>query len=142
MVRIEYQYAGTKHFLTINCPCGTTYGVKLNFRKQYRKDVSIGGFYTTDDEDIGSIDSGTVPTVPINCRISDISLGGLGFTVIGQVGFQVGDTLRIRFTLDKEPPEIIEKEVLVRMIRDNYIGCAFIEESGFTDRTLGFYLLK
>jgi glyoxylase-like metal-dependent hydrolase (beta-lactamase superfamily II) len=136
------QYAGTKHFLTINCPCGTTYGVKLNFRKQYRKDVSIGGFYTTGDEDIGSIDSGTVPTVPINCRISNISLGGLGFTVIGQVGFQVGDTLRVRFTLDKEPPEIIEKEVLVRMIRDNYIGCAFIEESGFTDRTLGFYLLK
>jgi hypothetical protein len=58
------------------------------------------------------------------------------------VRVQVGDTLKIRFTLDKEPPEIIEKEVIVKTIHDNYIGCEFIEESGYTDRTLGFYLLK
>ncbi len=136
------KYAGAKHSLIVNCPCGTTYGVNLNFRKQYRKEVSIGGYYTSADEDFGSTDSGNVPTVPINCRIKNISMGGLGFTVLGQVRVQVGDTLKIRFTLDKEPPEIIEKEVIVKTIHDNYIGCEFIEESGYTDRTLGFYLLK
>jgi hypothetical protein len=55
---------------------------------------------------------------------------------------QVGDRLMVKFTLDREPPEIIEKEVIVKTIQDNYIGCEFIEESGFTDRTLGFYLMK
>ena len=30
-----------------------TYGVNLNFRKNYRKEVSIGGYYTADDEDVG-----------------------------------------------------------------------------------------
>jgi glyoxylase-like metal-dependent hydrolase (beta-lactamase superfamily II) len=136
------KYTGQKHSLIVNCPCGTTYGVNLNFRKQYRKAVSIGGYYTIDDKDVGSIDSGNVPTVPINCRINNISMGGLGFTVLGQVRVQVGDKLRIRFSLDKEPPEIIEKDIIVKSIRDNYIGCAFIEETGFSDRTLGFYLMK
>ena len=136
------KYAGKKHSLIVNCPCGATYGVNLNFRKQYRKEVSIGGFYTLDDEDIGSIESGKVPTVPINCRINNISLGGLGFTILGKIRVQIDDTLKIRFSLDKEPPEIIEKEVIVRTIRDNYIGCEFIEKTGFSDRTLGFYLMK
>jgi len=136
------KYMGHKHFLTVNCPCGSTYGVNLNFRKHYRKDVSIGGYYTTDDADVGWADSGNVPTVPINCRIKNISMGGLGFTTLSRVRVQVGDTLKVKFTLDKVPPEIVEKEVIVRTIQDNYIGCEFTQESGYGDRTLGFYLMK
>jgi hypothetical protein len=136
------KYLGAKHSLTVNCPCGTTFGVNLNFRKYYRKGVSIGGYYTLGDKDIGAVDSGTVPTVPINCRIKNISLGGLGFTPLKDLRAQVGDRLRIKFTLDKDPPEIIEKEVVVRSIRNNYIGCQFIETTGYADRTLGFYLMK
>jgi hypothetical protein len=40
------------------------------------------------------------------------------------------------------PPEIVEKEVIVRTIKDNYIGCEFTKASGYSDRTLGFYLMK
>jgi glyoxylase-like metal-dependent hydrolase (beta-lactamase superfamily II) len=36
------KYLGRKHFLTINCPCGATFGANLNFRQNYRKEVSIG----------------------------------------------------------------------------------------------------
>ncbi len=136
------KYLGQKHSLIVNCSCGTTYGINLNFRKHYRKDVSIGGFYTLGDKDVGSIQSTNVPTVPINCRINNISLGGLGFTILGKMRVQVEDKLRIRFSLDKEPPEIIEKDLIVTSIRDNYVGCSFIEETGFSDRTLGFYLMK
>jgi hypothetical protein len=135
------KYLGHKHSLAINCPCGATFGVNLNFRQHYRKKVSIGGYYST-DEAMGSDESGKMPTVPVNCRIQNISMGGLGFTALDQIRAQVGDRLMVKFTLDREPPEIIEKEVLVKTIRDNYIGCEFIEESGFTDRTLGFYLMK
>jgi hypothetical protein len=133
---------GRKHFLTVNCLCGTTFGVNLNFRKHYRKDISIGGYYSTDDTDVGWTDLGNVPTVPINCRIKNISMGGLGFTALNRVRVQVGDMLKVKFTLDKEPPEIVEKEAIVRTIQDNYIGCEFTQKSTFSDRTLGFYLMK
>jgi glyoxylase-like metal-dependent hydrolase (beta-lactamase superfamily II) len=136
------KYMGRKHFLTLNCTCGATFGVNLDFRQNYRKAVSIGGYYSTDEAGIGSDESGKIPTVPVNCRIQNISMGGLGFTTLDQMRAQVGDRLMVKFTLDREPPEIIEKEVIVKTIQDNYIGCEFIEESGFTDRTLGFYLMK
>jgi hypothetical protein len=136
------KYIGQKHSFTVNCPCGTTYGVNLNFRKQYRKEISIGGFYSIGEESIGSMQSGKVPTVPINCRINNISLGGLGIKILGKMRAQIGDRLNVRFTLDKEPPEIIEKEVVVRSIQGDFIGCEFIEATGFSDRTLGFYLMK
>ena len=136
------KYAGKKHFLKVNCPCGKTYGVNLNFRKNYRKEVAIGGYYTVPDEDQDVTETRKVSTIPINCRIKNISLGGLGFTALNRIRFQVGDELKVKFTLDKEPPETIEKKVIVRGIHDNHIGCEFIEETGFTDKTLGFYLLK
>jgi glyoxylase-like metal-dependent hydrolase (beta-lactamase superfamily II) len=136
------RHMGRKHFLTVNCPCGTVYGINLNFRKHYRKEVSIGGYYTSDAGAAGWTDDGNLPTVPINCRIKNISMGGLGFIALSKIRVQVGDELKVKFTLDKTPPEIVEKDVIVRTIKDNYIGCQFIEESGYTDRTLGFYLMK
>ena len=111
-------------------------------RKHYRKDVSIGGYFSTEDTDIGMIDVSKVETLPTNCRINNISLGGLGFTALSRVKFEVGDKLKVIFTLDKSPPETIEKEVIVRSVNNTEIGCEFIEESGYTDRTLGFYLMK
>ena len=135
------KYMGRKHFMKINCPCGTTYGVNLNFRKHYRKQVSIGGYYTYDDI-VSVVKTGSTSSVPINCRIKNISLGGIGFTALDRMKAQLGDTLKVIFTLDKVPPETIEKDVIVRCVNDNYIGCEFIEESGFSDRTLGFYLMK
>jgi len=136
------KYIDGKHSLTVNCPCGTTFGVNLNFRKHYRKGVAIGGYYTLADKDTGKFDVSKAATIPINCRIKNISLGGLGFTPLKDLRAQVGDRLKVKFTLDKEPPEIIEKEVIVRSINDHYIGCKFIETTGFADRTLGFYLMK
>jgi|GEM_PF-23931 len=137
------KYLGRQHFLTVNCPCGSTYGVNLNFRKHYRKDTSIGGFYSSESKrKVGWIDAGKDSTIPINCRIKNISMGGLGFTTLNRVRVQLGDRLKVRFTLDKVPPEVLEKEVIVRTLQDNYIGCEFADEAGFADRTLGFYLMK
>jgi len=136
------KYLGRKHLLTVNCPCGTTFGVNLNFRQHYRKKVSIGGYYSTEAININTDESGLGPTMPVNCRIQNISMGGIGFTALDQMRPRVSDRLSVKFALDRTPPEIIEKEVLVKTICDNYIGCEFIAGSGFTDKTLGFYLMK
>ena len=90
--------------MTVNCRCGTTYGVKLNFRKHYRKEISIGGYYSTEDTYVVN-----VPTVPINCRIKNISMGGFGFIALNRVWVQLGDILNVTFALDKKPPEIVAK---------------------------------
>jgi hypothetical protein len=137
------KYMGRQHFITVNCPCGTTYGVNLNFRKHYRKDTSMGGYYSTADaKKVDWIDTGNDTSIPINCRIKNISMGGLAFIALNRVRVQLGDRLRVKFTLDKVPPEVVEKDVIVRTVQDNYIGCEFIAEEGYTDRTLGFYLMK
>ncbi|MGW8161586.1 MAG: MBL fold metallo-hydrolase [Desulfobulbales bacterium] len=119
-ISVEKYAADGQHFLTVHCPCGAIFGVNLNFRKHYRKDVSLGGFFSTDDLNVNWSHDGKPPTIPINCSIKNISLGGIGFTALGRVRLQVGDRLFIKFTLDKEPPEIVEKEVIVRTIGDNY----------------------
>jgi hypothetical protein len=78
---VQYQLInimGHKHFMTVNCLCGTTYSVN-------------------------------VPTVPINCRIKNISMGGFGFIALNRVWVQLGDILNDTFALDKKPPEIVEK---------------------------------
>ena len=136
------KFAGHRHFLRVNCSCGITYGVNLNYRQHYRKEVSIGGYFTIEGQDLGMVDLNKVETLPTNCRINNISLGGLGFTALSRVPFEVGDKLKIIFTLDKMPPETIEKEIIVRSINFKNISCQFVEESGYTDRTLGFYLMK
>jgi glyoxylase-like metal-dependent hydrolase (beta-lactamase superfamily II) len=137
------KYIGRQHFLTVNCPCGSSYGVNLNFRKHYRKMTSIGGYYTVENAKKGGwLDAGKDSTIPINCRIKNISMGGLGFTPLNRMRVQMGDRLRVMFTLDKVSPEVMEKDVIVRTIQDNYIGCEFVEEAGYKDRTLGFYLMK
>ena len=136
------KHMGHNHFLTANCPCGAIFGVNLDFRQNYRKDISIGGYYGVETSVIDHDDPDSILTMPVNCRIQNISMGGLGFTALDQIRAQGGDRLMVKFTLDREPPEIVKKEVVVRTILDNYIGCEFIEESGFRDRTLGFYLMK
>jgi len=136
------KYLGCKHSLTVSCLCGATFGVNLNFRQHSRKEVSIGGYYGTDLDEIDFDESGFWPTVPVNCRIQNISMGGLGFTALDQMKAQVGDKLLVKFTLDREPSEIIDKEVVVKSTRGSYIGCEFIDGSRFTDRTLEFYLMR
>lgn len=93
--------------MTVNCLCETTYGIKLNFRKHYRKEISIGGYYSTDDKCQQCPNS-----VSINWRIKNISTGGLGFTALNRVRAQLGAMLCVKLTLDRESPEIMGKRSL------------------------------
>jgi glyoxylase-like metal-dependent hydrolase (beta-lactamase superfamily II) len=136
------KYMGAKHFMTVKCSCGATYGVNLNYRKHYRKDVSLGGYYAAADADVVWAGMSGRESMPINCRIQNISMGGIGFTALDMVRVKLDDTLKVKFTLDKDPPEVVEKKIFVRTIRDNYIGCEFTKESMEYDTTLGFYLMK
>jgi hypothetical protein len=82
------------------------------------------------------------PLGPLTAASRIFPWGGVASQLLAGCVSRLETKLKVKFALDKEPPETIEKEVLVKGINDNYIGCEFIEESGFSDRTLGFYLMK
>ena len=48
--------------------------------------------------------------------------------------------VRVTFTLDDAKQSKIEKDVVVRVIEDKYVGCEFTDRAIF-DKTLGFYLM-
>ncbi|MFQ5981728.1 MAG: PilZ domain-containing protein, partial [Candidatus Heimdallarchaeota archaeon] len=77
---------------------------------------------------------------PRNCKIFDISLGGIGITTIGKHNIDEGDYITVKFTLDTPASPTIEKEATVRWVKGNYIGCEFIDTDK-NDTNIGFYLL-
>lgn len=136
------KHMGRQHSLMVKCPCGASFGLEIDFRKNYRKMVSIGAFFSTLNRDIGYSEIGDLSSVPVNCNIKNISRGGLGFVPLSRVNFKVGDRLKVIFTLDKKPPEIIKSEIIVRTVEKKYIGCEFADTLGQNERKIGFYLMK
>ena len=102
----------------------------LEFRRHYRKETKLTGDY------FGISREGTRGKL----LILNISQGGIGAQVMGMNSNQVGDELRVRFTLDDQQHSLIEKRVAVRLVKKNYIGCEFLD-SGTHDKALGFYLM-
>lgn len=124
------QFKGTKHIIKIKCACQELFHAQLEFRKAYRKEIKLGGdyFHLPSQQIAGKM------------RVLNISMSGLGFTVVGRHGIQVGQPLRVRFNLDDKHHSEIDKPAVVRLVKDNYIGCEF-KNTGVPDKALGFYLM-
>lgn len=119
-----------QHVIKVRCTCQQVFAVKLEFRKAYRKEVKLAG------------DFQSLPTGKHRGRLTvvNISKGGVGAQVIGFNQFRIGDELRISFNLDDRHNSLIEKKVMVRLVKQNYIGCQFLDPSS-QDKALGFYLM-
>ncbi len=70
----------------------------------------------------------------------DLSKTGLSFTLVGNVNIKIGDTVRTKFDLENKQSTTVEKEVIVRFMRDNRYGCE-CQELDFKEREIGFFLL-
>ena len=123
------RYFGKKHSLRVRCTCDTTFPVHLEFRKHYRKPTELKCLYR-----ITSEAGGGGPAV-----ISDLSRGGLSFTVSGIHRIQVGQRALVDFVLDNGKGSQLSKEVEIRSVRNNHIGCRFTAHQQF-EKALGFYL--
>ena len=122
-------YYGNKHSLRVRCTCGTTFLVHLEFRKHYRKPTELRGLYRITSEPGGG---GAAV-------INDLSRGGLGFTVSGIHRIQVGQRALVDFVLDNGKGSQLSKEVEIRSVRNNHVGCRFTSPQQF-EKALGFYL--
>lgn len=124
------KFRNSRHTLKTRCSCGSTFLVALDFRRHYRKPTKIIGLYS-------------LIAPPSNgggqMQVNNISRSGVAFSVSGQHTIQVGQKVLLNFRLDDRKQTELTKKVLVKNIRDNSIGCEFINPNQI-GKDLGFYL--
>ncbi len=136
-----------KQFLKIKCSCANVFEVKLEFRKFYRKDTNLYGTIKLlaaknpkKPVEAGGTRYVCSVTNPCDCKIVNVSKTGVGINMPGRHEFEVGDTLLVEFNLDDAKKSRIEKKLVIRLVRDKFLGCEFIAVDQY-DKALGFYLL-
>lgn len=118
-----------QHILSVKCRCQVQFKVHLEFRKHFRKPTDLDGLYTILPPDAGG---GKI-------KVKNISRSGIGFSVSGVHSIKKGQQAKIKFTLDNRKATELDKHVTIKSIKNNYIGCQFIENQAF-EKELGFYL--
>ena len=119
-----------KKVIKVKCSCLKSYSVSLELRKMYRKDASLKGSYVNLSQ---KNQSGRM-------IVKDVSMGGIGFQAVGGNRIKNEDELEITFTLDDTHSSVIKKQVVVRIVRDQFVGCEYLHAQEY-DKALGFYLL-
>ncbi len=134
------KFKNVKHSLQVKCSCGKTFVVDLNFRKKFRKDTKLDGTFrkvsSQGKEDFTGKEG-------VNCKIVNISLGGLGLLLLGSYEIKLGDTLLVLFTLDDKKKSEIKRKVIVRYVGERGgVGTEFSSDDGHAyEKTIGFYLM-
>lgn len=118
------------HQVKVRCNCRNVFSVRLEFRKNYRKETKLAGDYKSL---AGGKNYGKLTVV-------NLSKGGVGAQVVGFNPCRTGDELQVSFNLDDRHHSLIDKRVVVRLVKENYIGCEFLDPA-LLDKALGFYLM-
>jgi len=135
------KFKDEKHTLKVRCSCQKMLSLDLDFRQKYRKLTNLRGEYLNLTHKQKN-NRGHESLQAHQCQIVNISLTGLGLLVFPEHGVKQGDTLRVRFILDDRKKSKIDRQLVVRVVRKDYIGGEFIDDAYHTyDKTLGFYLL-
>lgn len=119
-----------KHVVKIRCQCGHAFSLQLEFRKHFRKKTELQGTYKIDPPGVGGGQT----------KVVNLSLSGARFEVKGLHDLQVGQKGSLVFTLDNRKETILYKQVIIKSVHDNQIGCEFVEDQAYM-KELGFYLL-
>ncbi len=98
------------------CGCGEPYRFNIEFRKEYRKDVSLAGEYLIH----GTNEKGDI-------IIKDLSESGMRFECLNLHNISKGDVLTVKFKLDNSERTEIRKHIKVIWDRHRTIGAQFIE---------------
>ena len=116
--------------IKVKCTCKSIFRIIVEFRKEYRKSTHLEGHYS-------SLPAGREWDKMI---VKNISRTGIGFTSLSMHSLNKNDKIRIKFALDDRKRSEIDKEIIVRMVNNKYIGGKFVDSDLF-DKALGFYLM-
>lgn len=115
--------------ISINCSCGKSYELVIEYRKAFRKKTSLPTIYWK----IVSQD------VFQNGTIFDLTLDGCCLLVSDKHTLHQGDHIKLLFKLDNSKHTKIERKAVICRINENYMGCQFVGKAVF-DPELGFYV--
>ena len=124
------KFKARRDSLKIRCKCQSTFSVSFEFRRAHRKKTNLRGYYSrlpACKESHGML-------------VKNVSLTGIGFATLAPHNLIKGTEVRVKFRLDDANRSEIEKDVVVRVVKDKYLGCEFLERALF-DKALGFYLM-
>ncbi|MCK5230636.1 MAG: hypothetical protein KAR13_10245 [Desulfobulbaceae bacterium] len=116
--------------ITVKCACKLIFRVNIEFRKKYRKSTHLEGYYS-------SLPAGRERNTMI---VKNISRTGIGFATLSMHSLKKNDKIRIKFTLDDRKRSEIDKEIIVRMVNNEYISGEFADSDSL-GKALGFYLM-
>ena len=123
------KFIGKQKAINVKCSCMKSYSVKLVHRKTYRKNTNLKGRYT-------NLSLNNEAGILI---VKDVSMGGIGFEVVGGNRIEKEHDLMVTFTLDDTYSSVITKQVVARHVRDKFVGTEFLHAHEY-DKALGFYL--
>ena len=105
--------------LKIKCKCSNLQSVKLDRRKAQRKPTNIQGKYFLVQQN-RLVSDGDI-------SIRDLSCGGVGFELLNTSNgiFATGDVLRVNFKLFQNSSPLIQKESIVKNIKDLFVSATF-----------------
>ena len=126
------KFKGIRHKITISCKCNNRFKIQLNFRRFYRKNVPLQG-------EVINVTS-NMPNWK-HITVLDLSRTGLRFKLDETATISIGDTLRVRFSLDTKKPLLVDEIVTVKGADDEFFGCEF-KDLDRQEKQLGFYLLS
>jgi len=124
------KYRHQRHKFSVRCRCQHVFTVQLDFRRNFRKQTSLHGTYEVLSK--GAHGGGII-------HITNISRGGLGFTVSGLHDIQKGQLVQVEFQLNDKKKTVLNKQAVIRTVDKNSIGCEFCYNTD-TDKALGFFL--
>lgn len=114
----------------VRCTCQERFAIKLEFRKDFRKDSNLSGEYM-------GLPTGNPRG---GMTVVNISRHGIGLRIDDSTQFKIGDELLILFNLDGSNDSLIEKRAVIRVTKQNYIGGEFLGTFPL-GKTLGAYLM-
>lgn len=128
-LRQEQIKGGYKRF-RVRCKCGHAFYVRFDFRRYYRKQTALVGYYATSPDYDNWVE----------IIVKNVSKGGIGFHASDRPRVRVGDEIEVKFRLDDPNQSEIHKTAIVRTVLDRYIGCEFNNVHNGYEKKLGFYL--
>lgn len=123
-------FRNKNHVVKIRCQCNHTFKLQLEFRRHFRKETELHGTYELEPPATGGG----------RTKVVNLSLSGARFEVKGLHDLKVGQKGSLVFTLDNRKETILYKQVVIKTVKDNLIGCEFVEDQAYR-KELGFYLL-
>ena len=121
-----------KYRLKGKCKGGCSIEADLEYRRSYRKETNLAGYFSYDLNDLNKARE-LNNDIPIelnlkNCNIINISTYGLRLKKLVSHEIKVDDVFYLIFQLHSGT--VVENKVIVRNIYDDQVGCEFIDGYG------------